>query len=90
MAEERIAKVGEYVIFTDPKGVDHDALVTVVHGPYCINLVRLSDNENETDQYGRQIKRENSVSVSSAHTAHGYYFRFLGEPKKEYTPPIAT
>lgn len=86
--EERMAKVGEMVIFTDPKGVDHNALVTTVWGPYCINLVRLSDNPDETDQYGRQIKRESSVSIGSAHSAHGNYFRFPDQPKKEYVPPV--
>ncbi len=89
MAEnERMAEVGEVVIFTDSKSVDHNAIVTIVWGMYCINLIRLSDNPDEKDQYGRQIKRETSVQFMSETTAHGNYFRYPNQEKKEYAPPV--
>lgn len=86
---ERIATVGEAVIYTDTSSVDHAALVTVVHGAFCINLLYVSDNPEEQDQYGRQIKRFSSVSIMSDHTAHGNYFRFPDQEKKAYSPPLA-
>ena len=89
MAEDKLAKVGEYVIYTDEVGQDHDALVTAVHGPFCINCLYVSDSEDKRDQYGRQIERPSSVQKASDNTAHGRVFRFPYEEKKPYKAPVA-
>lgn len=62
-------KVGDYVIYVDPKGIEHDALVTIVWSDTdvsrCINLVYVSDNPGEEDSYGRQTKHITSVQHQS-------------------------
>ena len=88
MSDERVPKVGDAVIFCDTSSVDHNALVTVVHGPQCVNLVCVSADATRQDQYGRQIERPSSVQRMSDYSAHGYYFRFPDEPKKEYKEPL--
>ena len=68
---DSIISKGSAVIFVDPVGVEHQALVTNCFGPngevdwsdesqrgYCVNVVWVSDDEKETDSYGRQIKRQ--------------------------------
>jgi hypothetical protein len=71
--------VGTIVEYVDEVSVSHDALVTTVHGPTlgenAINLVYVSSDETQTDPYGRQIVRANSVSADSQHTAHGRFYR---------------
>lgn len=54
-------KIGDAVTYVDQFGVEHNALVTQVWSggpPPGINCVYVSDNEDERDQYGRQIRRE--------------------------------
>jgi hypothetical protein len=87
--DDRVAEVGQHVIYTDESAVDHDALVTVVHSPACINCLYVSSDTSKQDQYGRQIERPSSVSRMSDFTAHGRYFRFKDETKKEYAAPVA-
>lgn len=62
-------KVGDHVIYVDPKCIEHDALVTHVWSDTdvsrCINLVFVSDNPDEEDNYGRQIKHASSVQHQS-------------------------
>ena len=56
--------VGDAVIFVDERRKQHCALVTEVHGTDeapSVNLLYVSDDENERDNYGRQIKRQSSV-----------------------------
>lgn len=89
MAEDKLAIVGEHVIYTDEVGVDHDALVTAVWGPYCINCLYVSLDDNKQDQYGRQIERPSSVQKMGQTTAWGRCFRFVGEEKKAMTPAVA-
>lgn len=90
MSEERTPIVGEHVVFCDSSSVDHDALVTVVHGPYCVNLLYVSGNEKEQDQYGRQINRQSSVPIGrDGYSAHGMYFRYPDQPRIQYREPIA-
>lgn len=75
--EERVLEVGDVVTYRDEKGVDHNALVTVVHGntaQSCINVVYLSSDETQRDSWGRQIERASSVQKKSEVTAHGRYF----------------
>ncbi len=55
-------KVGSVVIFTDENRRDHNALVTAVWSPTCINLMRVSADESKTDVYGRQLERNTSVT----------------------------
>lgn len=62
-------KVGDHVIYVDPKGAEHDALVQIVwsdtDASKCINLVYVSDNLAEKDSYGRQIKHATSIQHKS-------------------------
>jgi len=53
--------IGDHVIYVDPKGVEYNALVQHIWSETCINLVHLSDNIAEEDNYGRQIKHATSV-----------------------------
>ena len=80
--------VGGIVVYTDPTGIDHDALCTAVWTPSCINVVFISGDEAKTDPYGRQIERETSVSKAGPeNVAWGRCFRMPGEPKPEVTAP---
>lgn len=77
VTEEAIIKVGDVVTYKDEVGVDHSALVTIVHGntaQSCINVVYLSSDESKRDSNGRQIERASSVQRKSEYTAHGRYF----------------
>jgi len=89
---ERKYEVGSPVVYVDPRGVAHDALVTVwwtgnrpipeyvsaTGEPGC-NLVFVSDDETRTDQYGRQIDRNTSVVHQSKQPAHGCFWRWPDE-----------
>jgi hypothetical protein len=78
-------QVGDLVIYHDTKGQPHNALVTAVHGAGpnpCINLAYVSGDESRTDNWGRQIERQGSVVHKSSQTAHGQYWRRLGEKGK--------
>jgi hypothetical protein len=74
-----MVKLGGSVEFSDPVGTKHDAIVTAVWGNPesnpSVNLVYVSDDESETDQYGRQIKRNTSVVHESNQSAHGMFWR---------------
>lgn len=85
---ERTPKVGEMVIFHDPKGTANSALVTAVWGPQCINLVYVSEDDARTDTYGRQIERQSSCIHRSLSQAHGNYWRFAAEEPVSYTAPL--
>lgn len=87
----RRPKIGEHVIYCDPKGIDHDALVTADWGR-CVNVVYVLKDETRQDQYGRQIDR-NATSVAdydSEVTVHGRYWRYADQEKIAYKPPIAS
>lgn len=72
--DETELKVGGSVTYFDEYGVPHDALVTAVWTPECINVVYVSNDENKRDPNGRQIERASSVQKKSSVTAHGRYF----------------
>lgn len=75
--EDRILEVGDVVTYRDENGVDHHALVTIVHGntaQSCINVVYTGKDESKRDSYGRQVERASSVQRKSDVTAHGRYF----------------
>jgi hypothetical protein len=86
--------IGDQVIYTDPRGQDHDALITnafstgnVITPSNSINVAYVSDDSSRTDQYGRQLERETSVQHQSVQTAHGRFWRFAGEEKKQDSAP---
>lgn len=74
-----MVKEGDIVIFADPLGKEHNALVTTVFGTGMefpsVNLVYVSTDETKTDQYGRQIERNTSVVHESNQYAHGMKWR---------------
>lgn len=70
--------IGSHVIYVDERAVEHDALVTAVHGaePHSLNLIHVSSDETKTDPYGRQLEqRPCSVVHQSAQPAHGRYWK---------------
>jgi hypothetical protein len=68
-------KIGDVVTYRDEVGVEHNALVTAVHGPDCINVAYLSADPAKHDSYGRQVERDSSVQRQSDVTApNGRYF----------------
>jgi hypothetical protein len=87
-ASPRMPQVGQHVVWHSPVAVPHDALVTAVHTPTCINIVLCAD-EGQTDQYGRQIARHTSLSHKSANEAHGNYWRFVDEEPNPVKRPLA-
>ena len=73
--------IGSVVKFTDENGVAHDALVTRCWNAgnepwtaYAINLVYVSTDESQEDQYGRQIVRKTSVPPKASQSAPGFYY----------------
>lgn len=88
---ERQPKVGQHVVYHDPKGIAHDALVTAVWSQLpigCVNLVIVNDNEAQTDQYGRQIMRTTSQTHRDYIKVHGNYWRFTDEEPNPYVAPV--
>lgn len=81
-----MVQVGDTVDFYDPVGDRYNALVTTVFAvghpgtegyddqTPAINVVYVSGEESETDQYGRQIRRHTSVVHKSRQSAHGMYW----------------
>jgi hypothetical protein len=89
--EVKQASIGDFVIFTEPDGTDHNALVTCVWSPVTINVVYVSSDLERKDQYGRQIVRHTSVMhKSTAGIVHGPVWRWPDETKNEYAPPLAS
>lgn len=79
-------QIGDHVVFVDPFGAEHDALVTQTWntpGPHpgdgtdtpALNVVCVDADEAKTDSYGRQIARSTSVVHQSHQAAHGMYWR---------------
>jgi hypothetical protein len=71
-------KPGDFVIYTDEIRNDHNAVVTAVWGPDCINVVFVASDESKTDSYGRQIERQTSVARYSETNNFGRCFREVG------------
>jgi len=89
--DQKTVKVGELVHYVNPVGVPSNALVTAVWGPTCINVVIVSDDEKETDCYGRQIKRHTSCShKAQLPQAHGNYWKFTDEELTPIQKPTQT
>lgn len=72
---------GTFCVFFDPHGKPHDALITEVWGPQCINVVFCSDQEKERDDYGQKLVRFTSVMHGSVRQAHGNYWLLPGEER---------
>lgn len=83
-----MAVVGDKVTYVDEVGVPHDALVTNrwdgraedsadnIDPKMAINVVYVTDDPSQKDQYGWQIKRAASVQgEASGVTAHGRFWR---------------
>ena len=74
----QIRTIGEGVIYVDENRVEHDALLTIVHGPGygpenepTVNLLYVSKDADRSDQYGRQVIRESSVAHCSNNGVYG-------------------
>lgn len=82
-----MAQVGSAVTYVDEFGKEHAALITQrwdgqpvdtdepIKETAAVNLLYVSGDAAETDQYGRQIKRASSVQGESAVTAPGRFWR---------------
>ena len=81
---ERKLEVGSAIVYVDPHGKRHNALVNIVWGsvesyqsasgePGC-NLIYVSGDGDKSDTYGRQIERSTSVVHKSKQPAHGNYW----------------
>lgn len=73
-------QIGDQVTYVDPRGVEHEALVTASFNDptkkeSSVNVVYVSGDEGETDQYGRQIKRDTSVPHEGDQAAPGRYWK---------------
>ncbi len=88
-------EIGDAVVYHNEKGVAHNALITCVWGDYMVNVVFVSSNESQKDDYGRQTIRESSVTMkgegefATQSCAHGRYARYPHEEPVPYTAPQA-
>lgn len=77
-----MVKVGDWVIYVDEKGQEHNALVTCVFShtlppkdeDTSINVVIVNPDPNQEDSYGRKMLRETSVVHKERQPAHGQYW----------------
>ncbi len=72
-------EIGDAVRYIDAHGKQHAAIVTQVWSQAAptqasINLVYVSGDDSETDQYGRQIKRKTSIVHKDDQGAPGNYW----------------
>ena len=72
---------GKACVYVDPTGKAHDAVITEVHGPQCINLAHVTDDESQYDSYGLKLMRATSVMHGSIQQAHGNYWLLPGETR---------
>jgi hypothetical protein len=66
------------VIFVDPVGKEHNAVVIANWGAGdtpSVNVMYADPDDTKTDSYGRQIARSTSVVHQSNQAAHGMYWR---------------
>ncbi len=86
-------KVGDVVVYHDERGVPHNALLTAVWGKRsdgpAVNLLFVSGSEADHDDYGRQMKRESSVTHVSKTNVHGRYWRWPEEEARPYVAPAS-
>jgi hypothetical protein len=82
--DKKSVKTGDAVVFVDPTGRSHNALVTQVWGPETypddngvhpsVNLVWVETDPKYKDQYGQQIKHDTSVVHRVNQAAHGMFW----------------
>ena len=87
-ATERTVSVGQQVVYHDASGNPHNAPVTAVWSPKCINVVFVSSDTTKQDTYGRQIERSTSLSHKTVMNVHGFYWRFEDEESNPYIAPL--
>lgn len=70
-------RIGQTVVYVDPHGEEHDALVVNTFGPgaSAINVAFVSGDDHRQDGFGRQIERQSSVVHQSMQSAHGNYWK---------------
>jgi hypothetical protein len=85
---DRTPKVGQTVVWHNAVGLAHQALVTAVWSPTCINLVVVSSDEKKQADCGRQIERYTSSLHGKTMNVHGFYWRFEDEEPNAYIPPV--
>ncbi len=98
MSERRKPKVGDVIVYHNERGVPHNGLITAVWGDYMVNILHISSNESQKDDYGRQVIRESSVPMigypfgqpnAEGSCVHGRYARYPEEAPVEYKEPAA-
>lgn len=72
---------GKSCVFFDATGKAHDALITEVHGPQCVNIVYCNDADGQQDSYGQKIARATSVMHGSVQQAEGNYWLLPDEER---------
>ena len=83
MREATQNDVGSHVVFTDPTGRRHDALITAVHGTRCINAVYVLKDSTQFDNYGRKTNKQyTSIMHGNDQQAHGNFWLWPGEERK--------
>jgi hypothetical protein len=82
----RTPEYGSSVVYHDPVGRAHQALVTAPWGPTCVNLVFVSSDESKVDTYGRQIERQTSCVHKGSTPVHGNYWRWPDEEPNPVKP----
>lgn len=88
----RKAAIGDPVVYHDPVGKPHNALLTTIWSSDehpLVNLVYVSSDATRQNGYGRQIERQTSCNHASKMPVHGNYWRFPEEEPNGYTPPAA-
>lgn len=73
---------GTACVFVDPVGRRHDALITEVWGPECVNVVFCNPVEGQSDSYGQKLVRFTSVMHGNVQQAHGNYWLLPGEERR--------
>lgn len=74
-----MVEIGDAVVYVDPAGYEHEALITAIHGggeKPSLNLVFVVVDENSEDQYGRQINRATSVPERENQAANGNFWHY--------------
>lgn len=88
MREAKQEDVGVHVRFFDPTGREHDALITAVWGPQCINCVYVLKDPSQNDMYGRKTtKQYTSIMHGAVQQAHGNYWLWPGEEREPVKTP---
>jgi hypothetical protein len=83
--EANQVRVGDAVVYVDPRGIERSALVTAVWGLWhnvpeatpepSLNLVYVSEDESRTDSYGRQTAHATSTPHRGQQAAPGNYWK---------------